>query len=122
MKTKTTAVASLLALSVSAPTFAATNEASANQSTSESKSFLQGLKDSPLSLYAELESATDLGVSEYKGSKLDTSFSYKLSDNAKLKSNLRLRVNNTGDDFETTFDHGYLGYSRSAFLKLKNTV
>ena len=60
-------------------------------------------------------------MSEYKGSKLSF-FSYKLSDNAKLKSNLRLRVNNSGDDFETTFDHGYLGYSRSGFSKLKSTV
>ena len=116
MKTKTMAVASLLALSVSAPTFAATNEASANQSTSESKSFLQGLKDSPLSLYAELESSTDFGLTEYKGSKLDTAFSYKLSDDTKLKSNLRLRVNNSDEDFETSFDHGYLGYSKSKLL------
>ena len=80
MKTKKMAVASLLALSVSAPSFSATNETSANKSVSESKSFYQQLKDSPLSLYAELEHEADLGLTEYKGSKLDSFLSYKISE------------------------------------------
>ena len=117
MKTKTMAVASLLALSVSAPSFAATNETSANKSVSESKTFFQQLKDSPLSLYAELESEADFGLTEYKGSKLDSFLSYKLSEKDKLKSQLRLKVKNTGEDeYETTYEYGYLGYSRSKIL------
>ena len=117
MKTKTMAVASLLALSVSAPSFAAKNETSANKSVSESKSFFQQLKDSPLSLYTELETEADFALTEYKGSKLDSFLSYKLTDKDKLKSQLRLKVKSIGDDeYETTYEYGYLGYSRSKIL------
>ena len=110
-------VASLLALSVSAPSFAAKNEASANKSVSESKSFLQTLKDSPLSLYTELETEADFGLTEYKGSKLDSFLSYKLTDKDKLKSQLRLKVKSIGEDeYETTYASGSPGYSRSKIL------
>jgi hypothetical protein len=111
MKTKTMTVASLIALSVSAPAFAAEGI-----SSTESKSLLQQFKDSPFSLSTELENYSNLELNEFKGSRLDTSLIYKLSDKNVLKSGVRLLVNQSGDDFETTFSKAYVGYQRKGLL------
>ena len=116
MKTKKMAIASLVALSVSAPAFAA-KEAVANKSTEESKSLIQQLKDSPFSLSSVLENYTTLNLEEFNGSRLDTGISYKLSDNDVLKSAVRLKVNESDGDYETTFSYAHVGYQRKGLLK-----
>jgi hypothetical protein len=57
-----------------------------------------------------------LELNEFKGSRLDSSLNYKLSDKNVLKSGVRLLVNQDGDEFETTFSKAYAGYQRKGIL------
>ncbi|MDC0253516.1 hypothetical protein OAK75_01360 [Bacteriovoracales bacterium] len=116
MKTKTMAIASLVALSVSAPAFAA-KEAAANKSAKESKSIIQQLKDSPFSLTADLETVTDSKVETYNGSSLTGYLSYKLSDTEKIKSMVSMDNSKNGDEFENSFSSAYIGYQKGGLFK-----